>query len=162
MLKQVSLVFLTRENNGKKEILLAMKKRGFGQGLWNGAGGKMDPAKDKTIEDAARRETKEEIGVDILNMKKVALIDFFFPKAEQQDWNQQAHIYFSDKWSGEPAESEEMAPQWFCTSELPLRQMWSPDSSWLPKVIAGEKIKGKYVFDGNQQVAEEDLEPAFF
>ena len=45
-MKQVSLIFLVKNNNGKKEILLAMKKRGFGKGKWNGVGGKFDEKTD--------------------------------------------------------------------------------------------------------------------
>ncbi len=55
---------LVRENEDTKEILLAMKKRGFGKGRWNGVGGKPDPEKgDKSIIDCAIREAQEEIGV---------------------------------------------------------------------------------------------------
>ena len=36
--KTLSLLFLRRED----EILLAMKKRGFGKGRWNGVGGKVE------------------------------------------------------------------------------------------------------------------------
>ena len=42
------------------KILLGMKKRGHGVGKWNGFGGKVE--KGETIEEAARRETKEEAG----------------------------------------------------------------------------------------------------
>ena len=38
--KPLSLVFVVDEKNGK--VLLGRKKRGFGQGKWNGFGGKMD------------------------------------------------------------------------------------------------------------------------
>lgn len=34
-------------------VLLGMKKRGFGAGLWNGFGGKVQPG--ESIEEAARR-----------------------------------------------------------------------------------------------------------
>jgi len=37
-LKQATLLFLIENDN----ILLAMKKRGFGAGHWNGVGGKSD------------------------------------------------------------------------------------------------------------------------
>ena len=36
--KQYTLAFLLREHQGVKEVLLGMKKRGFGQGKWNGFG----------------------------------------------------------------------------------------------------------------------------
>ena len=56
-LRQASLCLLLREG----EILLARKKRGFGVGKWNGAGGKPEPG--EPIERTAIRETEEELGV---------------------------------------------------------------------------------------------------
>lgn len=44
--------------NDKNQILLCMKKRGFGVGKWNGAGGKVDAG--ETILRAAVRELEEE------------------------------------------------------------------------------------------------------
>lgn len=41
-MRQATLCFLIREVNGENELLLAMKKKGFGQGKWNGVGGKLD------------------------------------------------------------------------------------------------------------------------
>ncbi len=55
--KKYSLLFLLRED----EILLVMKKRGFGSGRWNGVGGKFESG--ETAEQATIRECQEEIGV---------------------------------------------------------------------------------------------------
>jgi 8-oxo-dGTP pyrophosphatase MutT (NUDIX family) len=65
-MKHVTIMFLRREG----ELLLAMKKRGFGQGKWNGAGGKAEPG--ETPLQAAIRETEEEIGVTPIEPRKVA------------------------------------------------------------------------------------------
>jgi len=55
------------------KILLGMKKRGHGEGKWNGFGGKVEEG--ETIEEATRRETKEESGVEVeeinIMMKKM-------------------------------------------------------------------------------------------
>jgi 8-oxo-dGTP diphosphatase/2-hydroxy-dATP diphosphatase len=57
--KDYTLVFCRRINeNGDKEILLGMKKRGFGVGRWNGFGGKVENG--ESIEEAALRELNEE------------------------------------------------------------------------------------------------------
>ena len=47
--KLYTLTFIRNGNN----ILLGMKKRGFGAGRWNGFGGKVDA--DETILQAAKR-----------------------------------------------------------------------------------------------------------
>ena len=54
--KLLTLVFL---REGEK-VLLGMKKRGFGEGKWNGFGGKVEAG--ETIIEAAAREVKEECG----------------------------------------------------------------------------------------------------
>ena len=56
-MKLSTLCFLLRDG----QILLAMKKRGFGEGKWNGAGGKVNAG--ETVEHAAVRELREEVGV---------------------------------------------------------------------------------------------------
>src|ERR1039458_5706638 len=101
IMKQATLMFLV--DGGK--VLLAMKKRGFGVGRWNGVGGKVKD--DESIEEAAIRECQEEIIVTPVNLTKAAVINFYFPK-EKSDWNQEVTTYLCNKWSGEPAETEEM------------------------------------------------------
>jgi len=72
-MRQTTLCLLLKEN----KILFAMKKRGFGVGRWNGAGGKFDPERgDKHILDAAVRETEEEIGVKKKIRKKLQCFIF--------------------------------------------------------------------------------------
>ena len=51
-----TLVYIIKNN----EVLLAMKKRGFGEGKWNGPGGKLHPGEDPIV--CAARELEEEIG----------------------------------------------------------------------------------------------------
>lgn len=118
-------------------MLLAMKKRGFGEGRWNGVGGKVEG--DDTIEQAMIRETQEEIGVTPVVYEKVAEVHFdeLF-KGVPTIMN--VHIYTCTKWSGEPSESEEMRPRWYAEADLPYADMWDDDPYWLPQVLAGQKI----------------------
>lgn len=122
-----------------------MKKRGFGVGKWNGVGGKIDKEKgDKDIITAAIRETKEEIGIKINDLEKVALLRFRFPY--KIDWNQDVHVFLAKKWQGRPKESEEMSPKWFKTSEIPYQEMWDDDKVWLPHVLKGKKVEAGFLF----------------
>lgn len=125
-----------------------MKKRGFGVQKWNGVGGK--PEGEETIEETAVREVKEEIKVDIQvpNLEKVADFKFYFPK-DKQNWDQEVHIYLVKKWQGEPQETEEMSPKWFDLDKIPYEQMWADDIHWLPRVLQGEKLTGKFYFNQN-------------
>jgi|AntAceMinimDraft_9_1070365.scaffolds.fasta_scaffold147340_1 8-oxo-dGTP pyrophosphatase MutT (NUDIX family) len=156
-MRQTSLCILIKENEG--QILLAMKKRGFGKGRWNGVGGKPDSEKgDKNVLDSAKRESEEEIGVKIQNPEKVAVVDFLFPEVpKEKEFDQQTHIFLIRKWEGEPRESEEMRPKWFSVEDIPFNQMWSDDRHWLPHILAGKKLKGKFIFDGKDKVVNKTL-----
>ncbi|MCX6712647.1 MAG: 8-oxo-dGTP diphosphatase [Candidatus Vogelbacteria bacterium] len=142
-MKDVTLCILRQPG----EVLLALKKRGFGAGRWNGVGGKLMPG--ETIEQAAIREAEEEIGVKIKseNLEKIAKLSFLFPTHQPEEgWDQMVHIYFVTDWVGEPSESEEMQPQWFKHEEIPFAEMWPDDTLWLPRTLAGEKLEGEFHF----------------
>jgi ADP-ribose pyrophosphatase YjhB (NUDIX family) len=147
--RPVSIVFLLKEDS----ILLAMKKRGFGQGHWNGAGGKPEAGED--IIDTARRECFEEIGVKPGQLDKVAVINFY-SQGKPGD-NQQAHVYFCKDWGGEPRETEEMRPQWFKLDAIPYEMMWADDKDWLPLVLGGKKIEADFYFGDNNQVIKRKI-----
>lgn len=144
--KHVTLLFLLRDD----EILLAMKKRGFGQGRWNGVGGKIEPG--ETIEQATARECHEEIGVQPGKLEKVAYLTFAFPDDTPDIL---AHVYTTREWEGEPIETEEMAPQWFALDNIPYQQMWQDDKFWLPHVLAGKKLIGNFVFTQDEVMLPE-------
>jgi len=148
-MRQSTLLFLIKDN----QILLAMKKRGFGEGKWNGAGGK--PEGDENIDQTAIRETKEEIGVVPKNIKQVATLDFFFQN--NPDWDQQVSVYITSEWEGEPIESEEMSPQWFDKKQLPFESMWPDDPFWLPLVLDGKNIIAKFIFNDAGQIVDKTI-----
>lgn len=126
-----------------------MKKRGFGKGRWNGVGGKLELA--ETPEQAAVRECQEEIEVTPENLEKVAEITF----DEQHQGKRETllvHVFTTESWSGEPKETEEMAPKWFKTNSIPYSEMWADDIYWLPKILEGEKLKCSFTLDDNDQI----------
>lgn len=150
-LRQATLCFLVRDG----QVLLAMKKRGFGQGKWNGAGGK--PAPGERIEDAAVREVEEELGVTPRGLRRVATIGFYFPHAADAGWDQQVCVYLADDWDGEPAETEEMAPRWFDRDRLPFDAMWPDDAYWLPHVLNGACLSAHFLYHNEREIAEWEL-----
>ena len=134
------------------KILLGMKKRGFGAGRWNGFGGKLNNA--ETIEDATRRELKEEAGIEVKNLAKVGIIDFEF-KGNPEIL--QVHVFKSDDFLGEPIESEEMKPQWFHIDEIPFKEMWPDDIHWMPLFLSGKKFRGKFLFGESDVILKKEL-----
>lgn len=146
-----TLLFLRRGD----EILLAMKKRGFGVGKWNGVGGKLEAG--ETVEQALIRETEEEIGVTPTTFRPVAELDFLQDAETTDPWHMYVYAYLCDEWHGTPNESEEMAPQWFKLDDIPYVDMWQDDEYWLPQVLAGGKVVGKFVFDKDNQLTSHNV-----
>lgn len=138
-----TLVFLVKSN----EILLGMKKRGFGSGRWNGIGGKVEAGED--IERAMVRECEEEIGVTPVHYEKVAVHELLIA-GEQPDI--ELHTYVSRGWKGEPKETDEMAPQWFKFADIPYDAMWEDDIYWLPQILEGQKLHTHFTFSEDEHM----------
>lgn len=70
MQKVLTLAYLVKEN----EICLALKKCGFGEGNWNGFGGKVEGG--ESVGEGVIREIKEESGVvREYDLEKVAVVE---------------------------------------------------------------------------------------
>ena len=138
------------------KILLGMKKVRLGEGKWNGFGGKLEPG--ETTEQAAAREMLEESGVTVKerDLKKVAVIEFYY--SAKPEWDQVMSVFLASSGQGEPLETEEMIPQWFELSAIPYDTMWPDDKFWLPKVLAGKKVTGKFYFGADGTIVQHQLE----
>ncbi len=153
-LRDVTLLFLVKKvDNKTTEICLAMKKRGFGAGRWNGVGGKLHES--ETIEAAAKRETEEEIGVAVQKMKKVAELTFHF--THNPSWDQVAHVFITEEWVGEPNESGEMRPAWYAVNSIPYESMWPDDVYWLPKVLTGDYVTATFTFGEGDVILQKEV-----
>lgn len=137
---ETTLLLLRKDN----EILLAKKKRGFGEGKYNGVGGKLE--KGETPEEAMIRETEEEIMVTPTKYEKMGIIEFLeYVKGERT--NVKFHLYVATKWEGIPRESDEMEPKWFALDNLPYQDMFPDDKYWLPYILEGKKVNAFFDFD---------------
>lgn len=135
------------------QILLGMKKRGFGAGRWNGFGGKIETG--ESIEDGAKREMKEECGVEIKQMEKVAIHEFRFQSNLTETL--EVHVFRVDTFVGEPVETDEMRPQWFAFDDIPYETMWADDRYWMPLFLEGKKLHTKFLFGENDTLLEQDI-----
>lgn len=124
-------------------VLLAMKKRGFGQGHWNGPGGKVE-AGETTLE-ACIRETREEVCLEISQVEPRGVIEFVFEG--KPEWDNRCDVFVATAAQGEAQETEEMLPRWFLFSEVPYAEMWEDDVVWLPQVLAGGRVERRFYFD---------------
>lgn len=146
MKKIITNLILIYDN---EKILLGMKKRGFGEGKWNGFGGKIHEG--ETIKEAARRELKEEAAIDlnkIDNLKERGIINFHF---DGKDEIQEVHFLSvsSGDIVGKPKETEEMFSRWFNHSEIPFEKMWVDDPHWMPHLLKGKNFSGDFYFNND-------------
>lgn len=145
--------FVWDENNAR--ILLGFKKRGFGVNMYNGFGGKIEP--NETSLDAAKRELKEEAGIDA-PLEHTGILLF---KSSTLNYAHHIDIYRANVWEGTPTESEEMRPEWFSTTldnitlgstsdsslpGIPYERMWEDDKIWFPLLLAKTPFVGRVDF----------------
>lgn len=133
-------------------ILLGMKKRGFGAGKWNGFGGKIETG--EATEDAARREVREEIGIDVEELTEMGRLTFLYPRTSTA---LDVSVFRGEKLRGEPMETDEMRPAWFPIDAIPFEEMWLDDPHWLPHFLAGERFEGRFVFEDDDTLLEHDV-----
>ncbi len=141
--RQTTLLYLLRG----QQILLAMKKRGFGVGKYNGIGGKVELG--ETVEQAMVRETQEEIGVTPLKYQKRGVL-VFDQIYQGEHLVVGVHVFTSDVFHGEPKETEEMSPGWFDINQIPYNQMFQTDKLWLPILLdSHSNFNGTFKFNGD-------------
>lgn len=149
---QIAVVYLRRDN----EILMARKQRGFGAGKLMGAGGKVEPG--ETVEQCLLRETREELGIVPMKYEKVAVYTRDCSLSDEP-FIAENTVYICTEWQGEPTESDEAKElAWYPIDDLPFDDMTSDRRMWLPQVLAGEKIKGTFAYDQNDQLTTHSIE----
>ena len=129
----------------KTHVLLGMKKRGFGEGRWNGFGGKVQLGEG--IEECARRELREEAGIIATEMRIRGRILFKFEdNGLEGNPDIEVNIYSVTEFEGVPSESEEMLPKWFAIEEIPFAAMWPDDIYLMSLLLEGKNFVGEFCF----------------
>jgi 8-oxo-dGTP diphosphatase len=126
------------------QILLIEKKRGLGAGKVNGPGGRIE--KGETSEQGAIRETQEEVGITPTGVQWAGELRFQF----RDGYSLHCTVYRASGWEGELTETAEAKPFWVRTDQIPYDLMWADDSYWMPRLLAGEKFRGWFEFDGDR------------
>lgn len=141
----------------RQQVLLGVKLRGFGQGKVVGYGGKLEPG--ETVVEGAARELLEETGLRVTpdQLDEVAVLTFDFPN--RPDWGHFIHVFLVRAWTGEPAGSDEITAEWYDLDAIPYERMWDDARIWLPRVLAGERLRATFVYaDDNETVADYRIE----
>ncbi len=131
------------------QILLIRKKRGLGAGKINGPGGRLEPGESPL--EGAIREVREELGVTPTGLRDVGRQRFLFTDGYGID----VTVFRADGCRGEPRETDEAVPLWTPVGAIPYHEMWEDDALWLPHVIAGRRVHGRYVFEGDRMLSSE-------
>lgn len=100
-----------------KKILLGKRISSHGSGSWSFPGGHLEFG--ESIEDCAKRETVEEVGIKIKNIKKIYFTNDFF---EKEDKHYVTLFVTADFESGEVVNIEKEKCEkweWFDTDSLP-------------------------------------------
>jgi len=105
-------MIITRDN----KVLLMKRKGRHGQGTWSTPGGHLDFG--ETLEGCAVREAKEEVGVDVFDVRFRCVTNDVF----EEEGRHYITIWFEGKPTGEPsiaAEREVAEIGWFAWESLP-------------------------------------------
>ncbi|KAJ1768533.1 Nudix (Nucleoside diphosphate linked moiety X)-type motif 1 [Coemansia sp. RSA 1843] len=164
--RQYTVIFPFGANNGT-QVLLGLKKRGMGVGLWNGFGGKVEP--EETFDECARRELKvsmfaisgcalsllrhiadvwarvfcfEECGLSAATMRHVGVI---FMKRKDGS-GMIIYVYTAHGLSGLIVESDEMKPAWFDMPDLPYDRAYKEARLWWPTMLSGKSFVARFAF----------------
>lgn len=137
--KYAVVTYIVEENR----VLLIKKKRGLGAGKINVPGGHIEEGESPY--NAAVRETKEEVDLDVDNLTLMGYLFFKF----QDGLTMKGWVYFTNNYSGKAIESEEADPFWCNMSQIPYEKMWEDDIVWIPEVLKGRFFRGYFEFDGD-------------
>ena len=128
-------------------ILLILKKRGMGDGYYNGPGGHIELEETKT--EAAIRETKEETGLDVADLVDMGTLYFQFRDGTRMI----GYVFTTHTYSGTLIdECDETKPFWAKISELDYSNMWEDDRLWFPLLLEGKRFNGYFIFDDRKLV----------
>jgi 8-oxo-dGTP diphosphatase len=105
-------MILTKDN----KVLLMKRKGPHGTGTWSTPGGHLDHG--ETLEGCAARETREEVGVDVVDIRFLAVTNDIF----EESGKHYVTIWLEGRPVGEPviaAEKEVEEIGWFAWEALP-------------------------------------------
>ena len=127
-------------------VLLILKKRGLGDGYYNAPGGHIEL--EETSTEAAIRETKEETGLTVSDLKERGTLRFQF----KDGMRMVCYVFATSVWEGDLKECDEAKPFWADKNNLDYDMMWKDDKLWLPLLLDGKEFEGWFVFDDREML----------
>ena len=142
-MKEATVCHLLRRNGHGEEVLLGKRAELFSTGRWNGPGGKM--WKRERILTNARRETRDEVGVelDLGSAVHFATVDFYHPFSDGTRHEWRVHFIRFTSWTGEPKPIGFSEIDWFVYANLPYEKMMADEKFWMPIALIESSRKLK-------------------
>lgn len=158
-MKLATLCYLRQ--HGKTLMMHRVKKQDdMHQGKWNGLGGKLEPG--ETPEECARREIREESGLEVTRLVMKGFLTF--PAFDEiDDWY--TFVFVAEPAAGELVDSAEGVLQWIEDCDLLALSLWEGDRIFLPWLDRPGFFSGKFTYtagrlDGYSVVFYESPVPA--
>jgi 8-oxo-dGTP diphosphatase len=143
-MKMATLCYVLKGN----DVLMVhrvKKAQDMHHGKWNGLGGKLEPG--ETPEECARREIREESGLEVneLTLKGILTFPGF---ANDEDWY--AFVFVAGAVHAALIDSPEGVLKWVSREELFDLNLWEGDRIFLPWIFQAGFFSGKFVYkDGH-------------
>ncbi|MFP9190982.1 8-oxo-dGTP diphosphatase [Natrialbaceae archaeon A-CW1-1] len=135
------------------DVLLIEKRRGLGEGWYNGPGGKLEDG--ETPLECAVREVHEEVSlaIDPNETEKAGELTFLL----DGDVHTVCHVFRTTEYEGQPTATPEARPEWVSVDAVPYDRMWEDDRLWLPAALEGDTVAGTFRFEGGRPLDEADF-----
>ncbi len=129
----------------------APAKPDYHAGKWNGLGGKLEA--DESPLQAARREMREESGVDLPEsaFKPIGVLQFpNFKAHKNEDWL--CYVFVADLTDEQarsvPSSCAEGQLHWIPSSDIVSLNLWPGDRHFIPHVLAAKPFIGTLWYEG--------------
>ncbi|WP_458116913.1 8-oxo-dGTP diphosphatase [Arthrobacter sp. D2-10] len=155
--RRVALCFLFRQTTAGREVLLGMKRSGFGTGRIVALGGGIEPG--ESAGEAAAREVHEESGVvvKVADLVELGPVRWRFPVKPVLDMD--AVVFTTERFSGHPAVTDEIDPCWYPVEQVPWDGMWDDAKHWLGHVLHSQPLNVTVTLNpDNETVATADFD----
>ena len=132
-----------------EQMMLIHKKTGLGRGKINAPGGRIEPG--ETPLEAAVRETEEETGIVPADLIHMANLQFIFTDG----YSLRGTVFVASSHKGTMINTPEADPFWCPKQSIPYEKMWADDQLWLPLVLKGQQVTGRFIFKKDKMLSHQ-------
>lgn len=125
------------ERDGKYLMLYRNKKKNdMNEGKYLGIGGHVEET-DASLDDAIKREVKEETNLDLIDLTYHGHVSFI-NKNEKSAYQEEMYVYTSNDFKGEIINCNEGTLEWVNKEDIYKLPLWEGDKYFLDLLIKNE------------------------